>query len=394
MHQIRHVATTVLAAPLLVAVLAVGAPAHAADRYTTATRVVAAVAPLSVDAAVDADGFLHIAYLDDHEPKGLTYATDRGGWHKVLVRADVGFEAQPSIALDADGYAFIAYARIECPDEVGGICDDPEDEPISRIHVATNRTGAWTSRVRSAGLADLWPSLAFSGGHLHIAFKRQLWPPGHVDSGVWYLTNDGGWHESQVASGRWRCFRDQIPSIAVSAGGRVWIAYEAARKPSDGCGGTAGIRVAERLGDGAWHRETLTTDRDDVQPVLALDAARRPGLVFDRSGEGVRFTRRLGGDWTALRNVSSGGEADLVFDAASRAHVAVESHGIQVAVWSGSGFARTQVYSGPVDYGTYGGPAIVLAPDSGLARIVFGRSESDDTPVEDELGVYLVKERP
>src|SRR3712207_9584661 len=37
--------------------------------YTAPVRVVPAVAPLSVTAVVDPDGHLHVAYLEDHEPR-------------------------------------------------------------------------------------------------------------------------------------------------------------------------------------------------------------------------------------------------------------------------------------------------------------------------------------
>jgi hypothetical protein len=52
------------------------------------------------------------------------------------------------------------------------------------------------------------------------------------------------------------------------------------------------------------------------------------------------------------------------------------------------------VYAGPVDYDTFGGPGIVVDPDTGLSRIVFGRSEPDSTPTEDELGLYAVRQKP
>lgn len=374
---------------------AVAAQAPAAEGWTAARRVVAALAPLSTSVAIDADGHLHVAYLEDHDPGGLRYATDRGGWHWETVAADVGFEAHPSIAVAADGHVVIAFARMTCPASPGGVCDDPDDVPVSRIMVASNAGGAWRVRARSAGPADVWPSLAIAGGHLHIAFQRQLWPPGQAAGGTWYLTNAGGWHETQVASDAGRCFADQIPSIAAGPSGRVWIAWSAPRSPAGGCGGSAGIRVATSAAGGAWTRETVTTRRDDVQPVLALDPAGRPGLIFDRAGVGIRFTRRIDGDWRPLTAVSDGAEGSLAFDRDGVAHVAAEgAGGIVVAVGCLRGFTRTRVYAGPVDYGTYGGPGIALLPGSGLARVVFGRSEPDATPLEDELGLYLVRERP
>ncbi len=95
------------------------AQVSAAEGWTAARRVVAALAPLSTSVAIDADGHLHVAYLQDHDPGGLRYATDRGGWHWETVAADVGFEAQPSIAVAADGHVVIAFARMTCPASPG-----------------------------------------------------------------------------------------------------------------------------------------------------------------------------------------------------------------------------------------------------------------------------------
>ncbi len=367
----------------------------AAEGYSRAHRVVAALAPMSTSVAVDADGNLHVAFLEDHAPSRLRYATDRGGWRVETVARRVGFEAQPSIAVAPDGHVVIAFARITCPAEPGGLCEDPADDPLARIMVASNASGSWRVRARSHGPADVWPALAIdAAGRVHIAFQRQLWPPGGPDSGIWHLTNRGGWHETQVASGRGRCHADQLPSIAAGPGGRIWIAYSAARRQGAGCGGSGGIRIATRI-DGPWVREIVTTGRDDVAPVVALDRVARPGLIFDRGGVGVRFTRRIGGSWRPHVAVSAGQEGALAFGEDGVAHVAAEGGGgIQVAVGGLAGSSRVTVYRGPLDYGTFGGPGIALHPVSGLERIVFGRSEPDATPLEDELGVYLVRERP
>ena len=62
------------------------------------------------------------------------------------------------------------------------------------------------------------------------------------------------------------------------------------------------------------------------------------------------------------------------------------------ATKSGSIWTRTRLYTGPVDFLTYGGPRIAINAATNTARVVFARSETDDTPSEDELGLYNLRE--
>ncbi|MBA3959290.1 MAG: hypothetical protein H0X60_02680 [Chloroflexi bacterium] len=366
------------------------APAAAVPGWSAPARVVAALEPSAPSVALDANGALHVAYHEGYldAPPGVFYATNEGGsWHKERVTTGGDGYARPSIALDGEGNVFIAFALLNCP--------DPSCESgTSRVNVATNKSGSWVAKPRTAGPADLAPSLVVKDGKLHVAFQRRTFPGflGAASSGIWYATNaDGSWVSTQVASAEAKCYVDQFPSFALDASGRAFIGYERPRTPPD-CGGfSAGIGLVTNE-SGSWVRSRISRESDDFGPSLALDRDGRPGVTFDRAGAGVQFTRRLASGWKTPSQVAVGGEASLAFDADGHTRVAYESSGIWHATKSGGTWLRTQVYAGPVDYGTYGGPRIVVKP-SGLARILFARSEPGDPALEDDLGIFMVRER-
>ncbi len=72
--------------------------------------------------------------------------------------------------------------------------------------------------------------------------------------------------------------------------------------------------------------------------------------------------------------------------------VAYEKNGIWYATKSGTSWTRSRLYAGPVDFGTSGGPRIAINAATNKARVLFARSESDDTPSEDELGLYYLRQ--
>jgi hypothetical protein len=381
---------TIIVMAAVLCALALAAPAAAAPGWSEPARVVAALEPSAPSVAVDPSGALHVAYHEGYldAPPGVFYATNAGGaWHKERVTTGGDGYARPSIALDGQGNVFIAFALLTCPDPS---CESGS----SRINVATNKSGSWVAKPRTAGPADLAPSLVVRDGKLHVAFQRRTFPDflGAASSGIWYATDAGGsWSATQVASAEGRCYLDQFPSLALDAAGRAFIAYERARTPPDCAGFSAGVGLGSN-GSGSWISSRISRDRDDFGPSLALDQSGRPGVTFDRAGAGIQFTRQQASGWKPLSQVAVGGEASLAFDADSRPHVAYEHNGVRYATRSDGAWLRTRVYAGPVDYGTYGGPRILVMP-SGLARIVFARSEPGDPALEDDLGIYVVRQR-
>jgi hypothetical protein len=395
----RPLARAALAGALVTALSAAlvftAAPVAAVDGWAGPTRVVAALSPISPSLVLDADGSAHVAFVEGSSeagPSGVFYATNEGGaWHKERVTTEDSITlsyTRPSLGLDAAGNAFIAFARVTCPDPT---CETG----TSRIYVATDKSGDWVVTPRTAGPADLAPSLVVRDGKLHIAFQRRDFPGflGSPDSGIWYATNvSGAWAETQVASAKGKCYIDQLPSMALDPAGRVFIAYEAPPSTAQGCGSPSqGIRLVTNE-TGSWKRSKVSTDREDFGPSLAIDPSGRPGVTFDRGGTGVQFTRRNATGWSALSQVSTGGEASLAFGPDGRPRVAYEKNGVWYATKSGSTWTRSHLYTGPVDFQTYGGPRIAINAATKKARIVFARSESDDTPSEDDYGLYQLRQ--
>lgn len=85
--------------------------------------------------AVDADGFVHIAYYDDTNGS-LNYANNVEGWNTTVVdnsSAKVGM--YPSIAIDSEGFVHISYY----------------DDVNQDLRYATNTGGSWSTDSRDTG---------------------------------------------------------------------------------------------------------------------------------------------------------------------------------------------------------------------------------------------------
>jgi hypothetical protein len=367
-------------------ILLIGAPVAAVTGWGAPTRVVASVSPLSPAAVMDADGYIHVAWLEDWTGiQGIFYATNRGGsWHSERVTTGDNFYARPSIGVDSANHAYIAFARLSC--------SDPDCDVTSRIWVANNKSGSWSVNPRTIGDTDLEPSLVVHNDKLYIAFTRQHFPLyGATDAGVWYTTNQGGsWVETQVTSAFGKCFVDQFPSLDIDGNGKLFIAYGGPRGAHQGCGKGygAGLRLATNV-SGSWVRTSVSMNLEDVGPVLTLGADGKPRLVFMRAGTGLEYTRRNASGWTALSFIGDGETPAMVLDANGVPRLAYESSGEYYAVRSGSTWVKRHIYNGPVDQGTWSGPAIVVS-DTGKATVIFARA---DAASEDDLGIYSVPQQ-
>ena len=109
--------------------------------------------------AADADGHAHFGYIGSGEVK---YATNRSGeWETAIVEDTENTAKHPSIAIDQDNVAHIAYF------------EDYNSSTGGAIKYATNEAGSWATTVveeLEAG-ADSDPSIvADSGGGVHIIY--------------------------------------------------------------------------------------------------------------------------------------------------------------------------------------------------------------------------------
>lgn len=123
--------------------------------------------------AVDADGFIHMAYYDNSNGS-LNYANNVDGWNVVTIDNTTPMVGLfPSIALDADGNVHISYY----------------DMTGSRIlKYATNQDGDWDIRtLDGSGDVGLYSSIAIDGnGSVHIAYLN------HASKNLKYTSNAGG----------------------------------------------------------------------------------------------------------------------------------------------------------------------------------------------------------
>ena len=355
-------------------------PVAAVPGWSGPNRVVPDNYPLS-PSAVLWQGVYHAAYLHEMpvsgtEPNGIFYAATQanGTWEAERVTTGDDFYARPSLAIDVDGHAHIAFARV-C------FCEPFE----SNIWTASNATGEWVVDQLTDGAEDLAPSLVWDADHLEVAFNR-------IGRGVIYGSNEsGGWLIQRAVSLSDRCATLTIfPSLANDGAGKPWIAYEHPRHPATGCSpSTKGIRVLTKTGT-TWSSVTISNDTDDVMPKLDVDAANRPHLAFERAGTGIYYTRRApSGNWSPMVLASSGNDATLAVDASGKAHVASETSGVEHSTNRSGTWVHTPLTSYSIDFGT-ASPPVVLVTNTGKARVLFARSESDGS--EDSLGIYLARE--
>ncbi len=130
--------------------------------------------------AADSQGYVHIA-LAGSATGGITYTTNSfGSWYHEQVTSHA--DRDPSIAVDSDGYVYIAFART---DDVKG------------IYVASIATGSWVETLRHTG-ADRSPSIAVRGSHMYLAFKTEA-------NSLMYQSNSSGSWQSKDGRGRMLC---------------------------------------------------------------------------------------------------------------------------------------------------------------------------------------------
>jgi hypothetical protein len=161
------------------------------------------------DVAVDANGFVHIAYFDVEQNR-LGYITNLGGdWETAFPDDTPSIAYHPAIAVDDTGVAHIAYQG--------------ED---NHLRIATNRSGDWEWTVvdPTADIREMISIAVDTSGNAHLCYS---------DVDVFYYSVDV-LNYSTEASGTWTT--EQVydyggvsmghNSIAIGPGGQVKIAFQ------------------------------------------------------------------------------------------------------------------------------------------------------------------------
>jgi hypothetical protein len=288
--------------------------------------------------AVDAEGFVHVAYATYGV---LRYATDRsGGWIAEVI--DPSYGSAAALAIAADGALHVVY--------VGG-----------GLRHASTVSGTWAIETIDPAPLNGAPgnatALAIDAtGHLHVAYN--------IGGALRYATDASGAFVSELVADTYSSFGTSVfPSglgLAVSAQGEVHIAYGSAEQlvthavrgaqgwafeSIQGGEGTyvGGAGAAAFDEDGVFHlafhgrpssdsfqvfHATKAVDADwnitaiaeygDAQPALAVQPGGAAHVVFAGGG----YATDLDGTW-ALEDASLGGPgASVAVDGDRSIHVA------------------------------------------------------------------------
>ncbi len=205
---------------------------------------------------LDADGYAHVAAAGSgRDSKGIWYLTNAtGAWTSERVStppvvADYEgeeYDGEPSISVDGDGSAWIAFTRWAC----GGCAPNPSDG----IFYVSNVFVGWSEPVQLAGEETNSPSLIVQNGVIQLAYAEGM-VPGRRSYPVWHGTDAGGsWQLGRVAR------NGGSPSLYMGSDGRPSILFE-----------DRGVNLAGLNADGRFDVETLPGSRDGFMAMAGVN---------------------------------------------------------------------------------------------------------------------------
>lgn len=220
-------------------------------------------------AAVDGDGFPHIAWIgyDPSSGEGKVFYGNRtaGSWGtEVLANSSLGAfwtGANPTISVSRLGAVQITYR--------GG------DYGMYKIHQATNATGSWVIKTLSSGNANDSTSsvrtdfynicyLAVSGSD-GWGFPGRVYTTQSTDQGI-------TWSSMQLASGGWSATN---PVLGIDWNGNSHIAWE----ETNGNFYTGTIFFTTNR-TGSWTTEKITGSVENLSPSIAVDGSARAHIIY------------------------------------------------------------------------------------------------------------------
>jgi hypothetical protein len=235
-------------------------------------------------------GSLAVLYTTDvwFDLSFVTWEPGTGWGGPQVIDADYSRDST-ALALDADGYAHVAYTRVI--------------DTKTRVHYATNRSGSWKTLVVDPDVVSGTVALALdAAGYPHVVYFDG-------DSTVWLATNrSGAWQRTAVlqdaANPTYYVLR-----IAVDRAGRRHVTYAYA-------GATGAVYAVRSEGPGGWTTTPLGTLGSPVydlrlaaDPSGALHVAYSGGV--DTNGHfDVMYGSNRGGSWRHV-SVSPGHDWSL-----------------------------------------------------------------------------------
>jgi len=302
--------------------------------------------------AADADGKLHLMYVDS--PSGaLIYATDRtGAWSECVVDEQAGSgDSTPVIRVDRDGVVHAGY-RLN----------------YYHLYYLRNETGEWTGE--DLGLSPSYGAFDMAiddAGQAHFAYSSAR--------GYYYGTNSGGgWSGGMIAG-----YSDtNTADIAIALGSDAVPRVVFVDSGIDAL--YQGIKE-----DKAWQVEVIADDVHALHTLaLALDAEDRPHLVlsdYDRNeNDTLYYFSRPAGEWR--RETLESGAAivygsALAFDAAGNLHLSYVTEFSDYAVKSSSGVWSNQRVDDPGRIGDFA-TAPMAAGRHGRLHLAYLRQPGDE----------------
>jgi hypothetical protein len=293
--------------------------------------------------AVDAEGFVHVAYAEAL-PNTLTnydlkYATNRyGSWRVERVEGVGSTGRSLSLAVSGSGRAVIAY----------------HDDLAADLKVARNVDGAWQiERVDTAGDVGQYPSCALGAdGRIYVSYADR------TNADLKLAVYDGTWSTSVVDGGG---DKGLYSSLVVDGAGTLGVLYLNWVNDSKKL-----VRFAKGT-PGAWSFvDVTTTGVQGSDPSLALDAAgvfhatwrdfSSSFALYSRSPDGLAWTTSTLAAQVTTGSSVRAGDRRVAFDADGRVLVALVLGGsfrVQLAR-ADSGNPTTWVLQDVAAGGNYG----------------------------------------
>jgi hypothetical protein len=206
---------------------------------------------------VDADGYAHVAAVNNNGIFYLTNATGAWTTEQVSTPLDNGYDGDASIIVNEEGSATIVFARysaLRCTLRCGPVGSEG-------IFMLTNEAGIWSDAVAVIEGGGQEPSLQAADGRLTLAYSRGEFG----DRSVFYAwREDAQWTVEEIGEGEapsLRMGRDGLPRIAyVDRQGRP-IQAEAQSL-------TGPFTIAQVPGEWAARSALLALDADDEPHIV------------------------------------------------------------------------------------------------------------------------------
>jgi hypothetical protein len=320
---------------------------------------------------VDADGHAHVAAVNNNGIFYLTNATGTWTTEQVSTPIDDGYDGDPSIIVNEEGSATIAFARysaLRCTLRCGPVGSQG-------IFMVTNDAGSWSDPVAVIEGGGQEPSLQAAADRLHLAYSRGEFG----ERSVFFASRENAeWVATEIGEG-------EAPSLRVGRDGLPRVAYvDRQGRPSLAETESAAGRFTITRLPGEWTARSA---------LLVIDADDEPHVVFGNDANqsdpfcGALHLERTKARWTDVVPVFPRDEFCQIIpesvdgDASGALHVISLYNASGAGVWYANNTAgdfRARQLREPKMF-TDDGPRGVSALDvdhQGRPHIIFGVFEA------------------